>query len=404
MDCIRPTAADTVCDPACGTGGFLLAAHDYVVHHQGKDLDPDQKKHLKRGFVKGWELVPNTARLCIMNLTLHGIDADPCPIVSGKDSLASPPGDGDRVSLVLTNPPFGKKSTIAIVNEEGDLEKEDESYERPDFWTSTKNKQLNFLQHVKTLLKINGRCAIVVPDNVLFEGGAGETVRRKLLEQADVHTLLRLPTGIFYAQGVKANVLFFDAKPAREKPWTEKLWVYDFRTNMHHTLKTKPLKRSDLDEFVECYHPANRHHRNATWSETNPGGPLALFHIRGACEAGQAQPRHLLAQGHEPGGRRQPARARRPGAGDRRRLAGGDGAVRGDRERTERLTDTVVVLSRFLTLRPAGHLIQYHRGGLVGAHLSGQASLVSRPYACSAGFGPPFIGTSHVAAERCPRG
>ena len=277
VDCARPTAADTLCDPACGTGGFLLAAHDYVVRHQGKDLDPDQKKHLKRGFVRGWELVPNTARLCIMNLMLHGIEADPCPIVSGKDSLASPPGDGDRVSLLLTNPPFGKKSTIAIVNEEGDLEKEDESYERPDFWTSTKNKQLNFLQHVKSLLKINGRCAIVVPDNVLFEGGAGETVRWKLLEQADVHTLLRLPTGIFYAQGVKANVLFFDAKPAREKPWTEKLWVFDYRTNIHHTLKTKPLKRSDLDEFVASYHPENRHERKATWSETNLEGRWRCF-------------------------------------------------------------------------------------------------------------------------------
>ena len=214
-----PTADDTVCDPACGTGGFLLAAHDYVVEHQGKDLDKDQKKHLRTKFVKGWELVPNTARLCIMNLYLHGIDADPCPINSGVDSLASDPGE--RFSLVLTNPPFGKKSSIAIVNEEGDLEKEDTAYERQDFWTTTKNKQLNFLQHVKTLLKVNGRCAIVVPDNVLFEGGAGETVRRNLLKQCDVHTLLRLPTGIFYAQGVKANVLFFDAKPAQEKPWTE---------------------------------------------------------------------------------------------------------------------------------------------------------------------------------------
>ena len=219
VDCIRPTANDTLCDPASGTGGFLLAAHDYVVKHEGRNLDPDQKKHLKRGFVKGWELVPNTARLCIMNLMLHGIDADPCPIISGKDSLAKDPGE--RFSLVLTNPPFGKKSSFSIVNEEGELEKEDESYERLDFWTTTKNKQLNFLQHVKTVLKINGRCAVVVPDNVLFEGGAGETVRRKLLEQCDVHTLLRLPTGIFYAQGVKANVLFFENKPAREKPWTD---------------------------------------------------------------------------------------------------------------------------------------------------------------------------------------
>lgn len=259
VDCVRPTADDTLCDPAVGTGGFLLAAHDYIVKHQGKTLDKDQKKHLRTKFAKGQELVPNTARLCIMNLYLHGIDADPCPIKSGVDSLASDPGE--RFSLVLTNPPFGKKSSIAIVNESGDLEKEDQSYERQDFWTSTKNKQLNFLQHVKTLLKINGRCAIVVPDNVLFEGGAGETVRRNLLKQCDVHTLLRLPTGIFYAQGVKANVLFFDAKPAQEKPWTKTLWVYDLRTNMHFTQKTKSLQRSDLDDFVACYKPENRHRR-----------------------------------------------------------------------------------------------------------------------------------------------
>ena len=125
----------------------------------------------------------------------------------------------------------------------------------------------------KTLLKINGRCAIVVPDNVLFEGGAGETVRRNLLKQFDVHTLLRLPTGIFYAGGVKANVLFFDAKPAQESAWTSKLWVYDLRTNMHFTQKTKPLKRADLDEFVECFNPANRHERKRTWTEKrNPDG------------------------------------------------------------------------------------------------------------------------------------
>ncbi|HEY5595429.1 MAG TPA: N-6 DNA methylase, partial [Nitrospiria bacterium] len=129
-----------------------------------------------------------------------------------------------------------------------------------------------FVQHVRTLLKQNGRAAIVVPDNVLFEGGAGETVRRKLLQQCDVHTLLRLPTGLFYAQGVKANVLFFDRKPAAETPWTKKLWIYDFRTNMHFTLKTSTLKREDLDEFVKCYNPNNRHNRKPTWSEKNPTG------------------------------------------------------------------------------------------------------------------------------------
>ena len=270
VDVMQPDAEDTVCDPACGTGGFLLAAHDYVVRQHGRDLDPDQKKHLRESFVSGVELVPATARLGIMNLYLHGIDADPCPIASGVDSLASDPGD--RFSMILTNPPFGKKSSISIVNEEGQLEKEDTSYERQDFWTSTKNKQLNFLQHVKTLLKINGRCAIVVPDNVLFEGGAGETVRRNLLTQFDVHTLLRLPTGIFYAQGVMANVLFFDAKGAQEAAWTKRLWVYDLRTNMHFTLKTNSLKRSDLDEFVKCFRPVKRHNRRATWSEKKPEG------------------------------------------------------------------------------------------------------------------------------------
>lgn len=270
VDVMAPGPDDTICDPAAGTGGFLLAAHKYVLDHHGKTLDPDQKRHMKRSFVKGTELVVATARLCLMNLYLHGIESDPCPIRSGVDSLASDPGE--RFSMVLTNPPFGKKSSIAVVNEVGDLEKEDHAYERQDFWTTTKNKQLNFLQHVKTQLKVNGRAAVVVPDNVLFEGGAGETVRRKLLQQFDVHTLLRLPTGIFYAQGVKANVLFFDAKPAQEAAWTNKLWVYDLRTNMHFTQKERPLKRADLDEFVACFNPANRHKRKATWAEAPAKG------------------------------------------------------------------------------------------------------------------------------------
>jgi len=275
VDVMQPGADDIVCDPACGTGGFFLAAVDYVIRHHGSGLNPDQKKHLRESFVHGTDIVPATARLCIMNLYLRGIRADPSPIRSGVDSLASDPGD--RYSMVLTNPPFGRKSSIPIVTEEGELEKQDQAYERQDFWATTKNKQLNFLQHVKTLLKINGRCAIVAPDNVLFEGGAGETVRRNLLKQFDVHTLLRLPTGIFYAQGVKANVLFFNAKPAQEAPWTKKLWIYDLRTNMHFTLKTKPLKRSDLDEFVECFKPGKRYQRKETWSEDNPEGRWRAF-------------------------------------------------------------------------------------------------------------------------------
>ena len=143
---------------------------------------------------------------------------------------------------------------------------------REDFWTSTSNKQLNFVQHIHTLLKIDGRAAVVVPDNVLFEGGAGEKVRRNLLEKCRVHTLLRLPTGIWYSPGVKANVVFFDKKEGRAEPWTDRLWVYDLRTNMHFTLKQKPIRRKDFDEFVECYQPGRMHAREATWTEENPDG------------------------------------------------------------------------------------------------------------------------------------
>jgi len=237
-------------DPACGTGGFLLAAHDYVVHHN-PNMSRDQKQDLKSKTFKGWELVQGTARLCAMNMMLHGIANDESMPVVVSDSLAADPGD--RFNLVLTNPPFGKKSSTTIAGEDGNVSKEKESVERDDFWATTSNKQLNFMQHVKTLLKQNGRAAVVVPDNVLFEGGAGETIRRKLLRDCNVHTLLRLPTGLFYAQGVKANVLFLEKKPASETPWTKKLWIYDLRTNKHFTLKTSPLKRSDLNEFVELY-------------------------------------------------------------------------------------------------------------------------------------------------------
>ena len=243
------------------------------------------------------------------------------------DSLAADPGD--RFDMVLTNPPFGKKSSVTFVNDEGEAKRESQIIVRDDFWTSTSNKQLNFVQHVKTILKINGRAAVVVPDNVLFEGGAGETVRRKLLHECDVHTLLRLPTGIFYAQGVKANVLFFDRKPASEKPWTKKLWIYDLRTNMHFTLKQNPLTRADLDEFVACYHPENRHERTATWSEASRGAAGARYTLRRAAGARQGQPRHLLAARREPGGQREPARAGRAGGGDRGGSAGRAGAVRG---------------------------------------------------------------------------
>src|SRR5512137_1314008 len=220
------------------------------------------------------DIVDSVARLCAMNLYLHGIGGEQSPI-DVADSLMS--DRGERVDIVLTNPPFGKKSSVTITNGGTKEGRQTETYNRQDFWATTSNKQLNFLQHVRTLLKINGRAAIVVPDNVLFEGGAGETIRRKLLKDCDVHTLLRLPTGVFYAQGVKANVLFFDRKAASETPWTEKLWIYDLRTNKHFTLKTDPLKREDLEEFVKCYHPENRLDRAATWSAGNPDARWRVF-------------------------------------------------------------------------------------------------------------------------------
>lgn len=256
VEVMLPEPGMTINDPACGTGGFIIAAHDHISSNY--QLDVEQKRFLKQGTFSGKDIVDSVARLCAMNLYLRGIGGDQSPIEVG-DSLIFDPGT--RYDIVMTNPPFGKKSSITLTNSEGKADKEALTYERQDFWATTSNKQLNFLQHVKTLLKINGKAAIVVPDNVLFEGGAGETVRKKLLHECDVHTLLRLPTGVFYAQGVKANVLFFDRKEASERPWTQTLWIYDLRTNKHFTLKTNPLRYEDLQDFIKCYNPQNRHGR-----------------------------------------------------------------------------------------------------------------------------------------------
>jgi type I restriction enzyme M protein len=269
VDVISPKPGESISDPACGTGGFILAAHDYI-SNQNKNMTKADKKTLKEKTFKGWELVQSTARLCAMNLMLHGIGGDENLPIIVSDSLAADPGD--RFDVVLTNPPFGKKSSTTIVGENGKVTKEKDIIEREDFLSTTSNKQLNFIQHVKTLLKKNGRAAVVVPDNVLFEGGAGEQIRRKLMIECDVHTLLRLPTGLFYAQGVKANVLFFDRKSASEKAHTKKLWIYDLRTNKHFTLKTNSLKREDLDEFVTCYNPKNKNIRKPTWTKKNQDG------------------------------------------------------------------------------------------------------------------------------------
>ena len=260
VEVMRPEPGMTICDPACGTGGFFLAAHDWISRTYPY-LDPDEKRHLRFDAFRGWEIVDNTARLCVMNLLLHGIGSEEADSpITVDDALKADPGD--RFEMVLTNPPFGKKSSMTFVNEEGEADRESLVVVRDDFWASTSNKQLNFVQHVKTLLAINGRSAVVVQDNVLFEGGAGETVRRKLLQECDVHTLLRLPTGVFYAQGVKANVLFFDRKPAAEAPWTRELWVYDLRTNMHFTLKQNPLRYEHLEGFIGAFKPENRRERS----------------------------------------------------------------------------------------------------------------------------------------------
>jgi type I restriction enzyme M protein len=275
VECVQPKPMHTIADPACGTGGFFLAAYDYLV--KNNKLDKEQNKFLKLETFYGNEIVAATRRQALMNMFLHNIgDIDAANFISPADALiASSPTTYD---YVLANPPFGKKSSQTFTNEEGEMEKEDLTYNRQDFWATTSNKQLNFVQHIRSMLKTTGMAAVVLPDNVLFEGGAGETVRKKLLETTELHTILRLPTGLFYAQGVKANVIFFDNKPASKDPWTKEIWVYDYRTNIHHTLKKNPLKFDDLKDFIACYNPSNRHKRKETYHpQTNPEGRWRMF-------------------------------------------------------------------------------------------------------------------------------
>ncbi|MDE0242278.1 MAG: class I SAM-dependent DNA methyltransferase [bacterium] len=269
--CVRPEPGRTIADPACGTGGFFLAAHAFLANPDNHALDREQKAFLKNATFHGNEIVAGTRRLCLMNMLLHGIgEMTGATAVSPTDALISPPSE--TFDYVLANPPFGKKSSMSFTNADGEQETDDLTYNRQDFWATTSNKQLNFVQHIRTMLKTTGRAAVVVPDNVLFEGGAGETIRKRLLQTTDLHTILRLPTGIFYAQGVKANVIFFDNRPASPDAQTSMVWYYDYRTNVHHTLKQKPLTYAHLEDFVACYNPENRHVRDETWSEDNPNG------------------------------------------------------------------------------------------------------------------------------------
>ena len=253
VEVMRPQPGMVISDPASGTGGFLLAAYEWL---KNKVKPGAEDAFLRTRALRGGDIVPNVARLCAMNLYLHGVgtDSNHPPITIG-DSIAQEPNE--KVDLVLTNPPFGKKSSITVVSGHGKVEKDDISYSRVTFWATTSNKQLNFVQHVYSMLKKNGRAAIVVPDNVLFESGAGEKIRRELLRHADVHTLLRLPTGIWYSTGVKANVLFFDKTSSAKR----ELWVYDLRTNKNFTLRQNPLTPAHLKDFVECFNPEHRSKR-----------------------------------------------------------------------------------------------------------------------------------------------
>lgn len=272
VECVRPEPGKSIADPACGTGGFFLAAYDFITNPENYQLDKQQKEFLKHKAFHGNEIVANTRRLCLMNMFLHNIgEIDGEGAISPNDALVA--ASQTSYDYVLANPPFGKKSSMSFTNEEGEQETDDLTYNRQDFWATTSNKQLNFVQHIRSMLKTTGKAAVVVPDNVLFEGGAGEIVRKKLIENTDLHTILRLPTGVFYAQGVKANVIFFDNREASPNPWTKEVWYYDYRTNVHHTLKKKPMRFENLAEFVECYNPTNRHEREATWHpEQNPEG------------------------------------------------------------------------------------------------------------------------------------
>lgn len=257
VDVACPQIGETVCDPACGTGGFLLAAYDYM---KPQSSDKAKQDFLRNNALHGYDNTALVVTLASMNLYLHGIGTDRSPIIC-QDSLEKAPST--LVDVILANPPFGTRPAGSV------------EIDRQDFYVETKNNQLNFLQHMMVMLKNGGRAAVVLPDNVLFEGGAGETIRKELLKNFNLHTILRLPTGIFYAQGVKANVLFF----TKGTP-TKDIWFFDYRTGVKHTLATNPMLRHHLDEFVECYKADNINARTETYNaETNPNGRWRKYDI-----------------------------------------------------------------------------------------------------------------------------
>ena len=252
VECIEPQIGETLCDPACGTGGFLLAAYDYM---KAQTANKDKRDFLRNKALCGMDNIALVVTLASMNLYLHGVGTNRSPVVC-EDSLEKEPRQ--LFDVVLANPPFGTRPAGSV------------EINREDFYTETKNNQLNFLQHIMLLLKTSGRAAVVLPDNVLFEAGSGETIRKRLLSDFNLHTILRLPTGIFYANGVKANVLFF----TKGQP-TKEVWFYDYRTGIKHTLATNKLERHHLDDFVSCYH-----NRKETFNaKTNPQGRWRRYTI-----------------------------------------------------------------------------------------------------------------------------
>lgn len=276
VECVEPKPLETISDPTCGTGGFFLGAIEYLNNNYKQQLlTKDKREFLQFKTFHGWDIVPSTARLCLMNLFLHGIgDLKETPEINVVDSLIEP--SKEKVRIVLANPPFGKSSTYTITNDEK-LSKQEGFILRKDFWTTTSNKQLCFVQHIISMLDNDGRAAIVLPDNVLFEGGAGEVIRRRLLEETNLHTILRLPTGIFYANGVKVNVLFLEKKKMAKKTSTKEIWFYDYRTNVHHTLKKHPLQFEHLKTFVQCYQAKEREKTSESWNEKNTSGRFKKY-------------------------------------------------------------------------------------------------------------------------------
>ena len=255
VDVIDPKIGETVADPACGTGGFLLAAYEHM-KSQSKEIA--KQNFLKNNALFGADNTPLVVTLASMNLYLHDIGTKKSPIVC-QDSLLD---TSDKMyDVILANPPFGTRPQGSV----------EVAANRPEF-IKTSDNQVNFLQHIMSIVKTGGRVGVVLPDNVLTDGNATAKVREKLLKDFDLHTILRLPTGIFYAGGVKTNVLFFEKGSE-----TKDIWVYDYRTGIKHTMATKPMTREHLDDFVNCYCSGHMEDRVQTYSEDNPNGRWRKF-------------------------------------------------------------------------------------------------------------------------------